>query len=145
MSKEIESENLSEKTKKHILYINDKVNESFFLTILSMILLLVIVIIDVFLNIRTFLLYILSFIIILMTNAFHIYYLQKAQKLIGITLTVHRYKIDIEHLYKLDKSKLENLSFIKISWKNFRTYYVLSIIYILIATLVVINRITHNF
>lgn len=31
MLKKMESENLSEKTKKHILYINDKVNESFFL------------------------------------------------------------------------------------------------------------------
>lgn len=99
MLKKMESENLSEKTKKHILYINDKVNESFFLIILSLILLLAIYLIDVFLNMRTFPLLILSFIIILMINAFHIYKLQEAQKLIGIILTAHHNKIDIEQLY----------------------------------------------
>ncbi|EOB6984497.1 hypothetical protein ACIWKA_002796 [Staphylococcus aureus] len=145
MLKKMESENLSEKTKKHILYINDKVNESFFLIILSLILLLAIYLIDVFLNMRTFPLLILSFIIILMINAFHIYKLQEAQKLIGIILKAHHNKIDIEQLYKLDKSKLEKLTFIKLNWKNFKAYYVLSILSILIATLVIISRITHNF
>ena len=77
--------------------------------------------------------------------AFHIYKLQEAQKLIGIILTAHHNKIDIEQLYKLDKSKLEKLTFIKLNWKNFKAYYVLSILSILIATLVIISRITHNF
>ncbi|MDU4468601.1 MAG: hypothetical protein E7J02_12090 [Staphylococcus warneri] len=145
MSKTFNSENLSEKNKKHILHINDKVNESFFLIILSMILLLAIYLIDVFLNMRTFPLLILSFIIILMAITFHIYKLQKAQKLIGIILTAHHYKIDIEQLYKLDKSKLDKLVFIKLNWKNYKGYYMLSILSVLIATLIIISRITHIF
>lgn len=130
-------ESLTDKNKERILHTENKVNETYLLLILSFILLSSVFLIDIIFNVKAYPLLIISFIVILSSSIFLFYKLQRAKMRIGAILTAEHNKIDIDQLDSYEEVYFEQMDLIILSWKYFKGYYILSVLIILLSTFIV--------
>lgn len=130
-------ESLTDKNKERILHTENKVNETYLLLILSFILLSSVFLIDIIFNVKAYPLLIISFIVVLSSSIFLFYKLQRAKMRIGAILTAEHNKIDIDQLDSYEEVYFEQMDLIILSWKYFKSYYILSVLIILLSTFIV--------
>lgn len=130
-------ESLTDKNKERILHTENKVNETYLLLILSFILLSSVFLIDIIFNVKAYPLLIISFIVVLSSSIFLFYKLQRAKIRIGAILTAEHNKIDIDQLDSYEEVYFEQMDLIILSWKYFKGYYILSVLIILLSTFIV--------
>ncbi|MDH9922347.1 hypothetical protein PZL33_10660 [Staphylococcus hominis] len=130
-------ESLTDKNKERILHTENKVNETYLLLILSFILLSSVFLIDIIFNVKAYPLLIISFIVVLSSSIFLFYKLQRAKMRIGAILTAEHNKIDIDQLDSYEEVYFEQMDLIILSWKYFKGYYILSVLIILLSTFIV--------
>lgn len=141
MPNKLKIENLSEENKAHILSTENKINETYLLLILSFVLLCSVFLIDIVFNVKAYLLLIISFTIVISATIFLFYKLQKAKIRIGAILTAEHNRIDINQIDNYDEEYFEQMDLIILSWKYFKGYYILSVLVIILSTFIVTNRI----
>ena len=141
MPNKLKIENLSEENKAHILSTENKINETYLLLILSFVLLCSVFLIDIIFNVKAYLLLIISFTIVISATIFLFYKLQKAKIRIGAILTAEHNRIDINQIDNYDEEYFEQMDLIILSWKYFKGYYILSVLVIILSTFIVTNRI----
>lgn len=130
-------ESLTDKNKERILHTENKVNETYLLLILSFILLSSVFLIDIIFNVKAYPLLIISFIVVLSSSIFLFYKLQRAKMRIGAILTAEHNKIDIDQLDSYEEVYFEQMDLIILSCKYFKGYYILSVLIILLSTFIV--------
>ncbi|MCI2910914.1 hypothetical protein [Staphylococcus hominis] len=130
-------ESLTDSNRERILHTENKVNETYLLLILSFILLSSVFLIDIIFNVKAYPLLIISFIVVLSSAIFLFYKLQRAKMRIGAILTAEHNKIDIDQLDSYVEVYFEQMDLIILSWKYFKGYYILSVLIILLSTFIV--------
>lgn len=138
-------ENLSDKNRVHILYNENKVNETYLLQILSFMFLCSVFLIDIIFNVKAYSLLIISFIVVFSATIFLFYKLQRAKIRIAAILTAEYNGMDIDQINSYDDEYFDQMKILKLSWKYFRGYYILSVLTIILSTIIVTNRIIVNF
>ncbi|MGJ8462366.1 hypothetical protein ACSGFZ_03545 [Staphylococcus haemolyticus] len=134
-------ENLTDKNKKRILHTENKVDETYLLVLLSFMFLCSVFLIDIIFNVKVYSLLFISFIIVLSSSIFLFYKLREAKMRIGAILTAEHNKIDIDQIDSYEEKYLDQMYLIILSWKYFKGYYILLVLFIIVSTLIVTNRI----
>lgn len=145
MTNKSKIENLSDKNRVHILYNENKVNETYLLQILSFMFLCSVFLIDIIFNVKAYSLLIISFIVVFSATIFLFYKLQRAKIRIGAILTAEYNGMDIDQINSYDDEYFDQMKILKLSWKYFRGYYILSVLTIILSTIIVTNRMIINF
>ncbi|HDC9782864.1 TPA: hypothetical protein O9R57_002627 [Staphylococcus aureus] len=99
--------------------------KTFILPFLCMILMFLELLLDIFMNINTFTLIVITFIFFIVINVYVLYKLQTTKKLLNTVLTAHHNKLDINELYNIDEERLKSIRIIAVSWRSFLTEYVM--------------------
>ncbi|PTH39453.1 hypothetical protein [Staphylococcus capitis] len=134
-------ENLTDKNKERILHTENKVNETYLLVLLSFMFLCSVFLIDIIFNVKVYSLLFISFIIVLSSAIFLFYKLREAKMRISAILTAEHNKIDIDQIDSHEEKYLDQMDLIILSWKYFKGYYILLVIFIILSTFIVTNRI----
>lgn len=99
--------------------------KTFILPFLCMILMFLELLLDLFMNINTFTLIVITFIFSIVINVYVLYKLQTTKKLLNTVLTAHHNKLSINALYNIDEERLKSIRIITVSWRSFLTEYVM--------------------
>lgn len=118
------NKDMSKEEKQIIRNIQKDKNKAFILMWLLLILMLLESALDFLLNINTFILLVITYCFSILIFSYVIYKLQSTQRLLSIVFTANHNKVDVQKLFKLSKKQLENIEFIKLSWRTFILEYI---------------------
>ena len=128
MKERIETKDLSKENKQIIDRIERDKKKVFILPILCMILMFFELLLDVFMNINTFILIIITWFFSAIINIYVLYKLQRTKELFSTVLTAQYNKLNVSELYNLEEKQLESIKGVKVNWRNFISEYSMIII-----------------
>jgi len=128
MKERIETKDLSNENQHLIEKIERDKKKVFILPLLCMVLLFSELLLDVFMNINTFILIIITWIFSAVINIYVLYKMQLTKALFSTILTAHHNKLSINELYNIDEKSHKSFRVIKLSWRNFILEYAMIII-----------------
>lgn len=128
MKERIETKDLSKENKQIIDRIERDKKKVFILPILCMILMFFELLLDVFMNINTFILIIITWFFSAIINIYVLYKLQMTKELFSTVLTAQYNKLNVSELYNLEEKQLESIKGVKVNWRNFISEYSMIII-----------------
>ena len=88
---------------------------------------------DVFMNINTFILIIITWFFSAIINIYVLYKLQRTKELFSTVLTAQYNKLNVSELYNLEEKQLESIKGVKVNWRNFISEYSMIIISIYVC------------
>lgn len=133
MKERIETKDLSKENKQIIDRIERDKKKVFILPILCMILMFFELLLDVFMNINTFILIIITWFFSAIINIYVLYKLQRTKELFSTVLTAQYNKLNVSELYNLEEKQLESIKGVKVNWRNFISEYSMIIISIYVC------------
>jgi|SRR5699024_9669147 len=123
MSMKLNTKDLSKEDSNIITNIEKEKHRAFLLPILTMGLMLIEILLDLFMNINTFIIVMITFVFSLVINTYVLYKLTKAKELTSIVLTAHRNNLNVKKLFDLNEDKVKKLQWVKVSWKTYLLEY----------------------
>lgn len=128
MKERVETKELSNENQQLIEKIEKEKKKVFILPLLCMILLFSELLLDVFMDINTFILITITWLFSAVINIYVLYKLQMTKELLSTVLTAHSNKLDVRELYNLEEEQLESIKVVKVNWRNFISEYAMIII-----------------
>lgn len=108
--------------------------KAFFLPLLVMVLMLLELALNIFLEIDITLIMSITFLFSIIINSYVLYKIKKTKELMSIILTAHHNNITTKNLFALDKEKLKNISFVNVTWRTYLLEYLILILSTYICT-----------
>lgn len=128
MSNIFKTDQLNDENRYYTNKIQREQAKAFILPMLCMVLLILELSLNLFLNIDTFIIVILTFVLSAFLNVYMIYNLKKTKMLLGVIFTSNNNNISVKEFFEMTEDEIRSLEVIRVSWKSFKTEWLMIII-----------------
>lgn len=125
MKKILKTEQLNDENSYYTKRVQQEKTKAFVLPFLCTTLLMLELCINLFLNIDTFIVVILTFVLSFFVNTYVIYQLHKTKILLELIFTADHNNVSVKMLNKMNESKFKKLEGVRVSWKSFITEWIM--------------------
>lgn len=120
MKKILDSNQLTDENIRYTNRVQKDKAKAFALPFLCMLLLILELSLNLILNIDTFIIVILTFILSAFVNVYVIYTLQKTKILLEVIFTADHNNVSIKTLKNMNESEFRKLESVRVSWRSFK-------------------------
>lgn len=125
MKKILKTDQLNDENSYYTKRVQQEKTKAFVLPFLCTTLLMLELCINLFLNIDTFIVVILTFVLSFFVNTYVIYQLHKTKILLELIFTADHNNVSVKMLNKMNESKFKKLEGVRVSWKSFITEWIM--------------------